>query len=111
MKIKNAQDHKKQIGYTPGPWSVDKYGVITGNCTSIAETYQLKWEETCGLKGMPEDHICKMIEEQKANGQLIASAPELLEALKELVDKEMIVDLEGGCYQRVINLISKSERE
>ena len=50
---------------THGPWKLDKYGVVTGG---------------------PDDCVVVILPEQQANAKLIAAAPELLKALKYIVE-------------------------
>lgn len=77
--------------HTPGPWKVDSYGGITGGpnyLTSVAETFSYKWahcEATSAHKHSQEaaDYCGQMFDEAKANGALIAAAPELLSACRE----------------------------
>lgn len=59
---------EKQAGYTPGPWQVTA-SIVDGNFT----VYEL--ENTQGAESEAE---------AEANARLIAAAPELLEALKEI---------------------------
>lgn len=56
--------------HTPGPWDVSPYMNITSKNGTIAKTEQ-----------MP----CNYNSEQMANANLIASAPDLLEALRFLL--------------------------
>lgn len=65
--------------HTPGPWYVERYDVMA-----------LKPEREHLGEGAPET-ICGMIssvspEETRCNQQLIAAAPELLDALKRVRD-------------------------
>lgn len=80
------------MSHTPGPWKVDSYGDITGGpnyLTSVAETYSCKWahcQATSAHKHSQEaaDYCGQMFDEAKANGALIAAAPDLLEACEEV---------------------------
>jgi hypothetical protein len=67
--------------HTPKPWRVDRNGVVTGGkdfCTSIAECYLPP-----KLKTRPgHKDLARILEEQKANADLIMAAPEILDALK-----------------------------
>ena len=68
--------------HTPGPWLTDRGNVHTGQIATIhhclnndwVEIWTDKWAET----GLGEG-------EQEANARLIAAAPELLDALTEIV--------------------------
>jgi len=66
--------------HTPGPWKVDKHGVITTDSPcylrSIAETYHENYKTHPG--GNAQD---------KANGLLIAAAPDLLATLKQIAHR------------------------
>jgi hypothetical protein len=69
----------EELKHTPGPWHVDEQNVHSGQvCTCHGDTpgtwYEV-WSPNWG-EGI----------NQKANAQLIAAAPDLLEALKELRD-------------------------
>lgn len=66
--------------HTPGPWRVFSEGRKNPGIEAKSSTIVLYGDddEDCGIRG--EDS-----EEQLANARLIAAAPELLEALKELV--------------------------
>ena len=73
------------MGHTNGPWKkVAGYGckVINGKEVSGYTT-----KEICCTSGLPNE------EEDLANAHLIASAPELLEALAQLIDR---LDFHGG---------------
>jgi len=64
--------------HTPGPWKLD-----------LQETYEWPTEEIEIMDNDGDGFIAKVyahtnIETQKANARLIAAAPDLLEALKEL---------------------------
>lgn len=67
--------------HTPGPWLTDRNNVHTGQIATVnhcigndwIEIWTDKWAET----GLGEG-------EQEANARLIASAPELLEAMQNI---------------------------
>ena len=63
--------------FTPGPWSLCNW--MVGNNTPTGEV------TICGPEG--DEHICTMDgnEDNQANGNLIAAAPAMYEALSELV--------------------------
>ncbi len=70
--------------HTPAPWNVefsddDPYGdiLIRGNRRNIAKLW------------LDDAPVPAYNEQQKANAKLMASAPELLEALKEIVNCEI----------------------
>ena len=62
--------------HTPGPWTIDKRGVITGgidSCTSI------------GTIAMWNEKNSRMIQEASANARLVAAAPELLACCEDVL--------------------------
>lgn len=75
--------------YTKGNWKADKY------CSSVTTDYESTTKRTYGY-GCGNNFICCLNdgeyheymddEEQKANVQLIAAAPDLLEALKTVLE-------------------------
>ena len=66
----------KSAQFTLGPWSLCNW--MVGNNTPTGEV------TICGPEG--DEHICTMDgnEDNQANGNLIAAAPEMYEALKTL---------------------------
>jgi hypothetical protein len=86
---------------TPGPWKVDELGVITcgirGACETVAETMYCRWLNSQAYaaseprKDFDKAEWCgKQAETARANGFLIAAAPDLLGACRGLLD--MITD-------------------
>ena len=71
--------------HTPGPWIVaeDQVGDDDGNVIADVTRYN-EWNTTEGIvtKEMPWE----------ANAHLIAAAPELLEALKELYNASLVME-------------------
>jgi hypothetical protein len=68
--------------HTPGPWHtrLDRYGDgVISTCTEDAEHRQIKtsWTTKNGTEGERD--------EARANAALIAAAPEMAEALRELI--------------------------
>lgn len=67
--------------HTPGPWNLNRHGAIVGGefheYTNGSAQSQVAM--AVGGNGISD-------EERKANGHLIATAPELLEALAKLAD-------------------------
>ena len=68
--------------FTPGPWSLCNW--MVGNNTPTGEV------TICGPEG--DEHICTMDgnEDNQANGNLIAAAPAMYEALQQLVHVEQL---------------------
>lgn len=81
--------------YTPGPW---KYG---GNLKTggVAVT---------GTSGLICETLADITDDHRANARLIAAAPELLEALKYLVETYPVVFTSAGINQAKI-AIAKAE--
>lgn len=64
---------------TPGPWGIDKYGDVThGNANRRGNRESVK---VCGVS-LPG----RATEEYKANSMIVAAAPELLEALLDVLN-------------------------
>ena len=84
--------------FTPGPWSRDKYGhVIDAHGESIL------------LRSVSIACSGKMVDEAEKNTNLIASAPDLLEALTAAVECGMVPETsakEGGAakYSRQVEV-------
>lgn len=64
---------------TPGPWEVDINLTDTTEIAGIGTRYKT----VCSLSAY--EHRCCSIDETNANAKLIASAPELLESLQDLM--------------------------
>ncbi|HFD7741096.1 TPA: hypothetical protein ACF54C_004942 [Serratia marcescens] len=64
---------------TPGPWEVDRNNVHSGRIATIHHCIGNDWVEIWS-PDWPDTE-----EKQEANARLISAAPELLEALQELV--------------------------
>lgn len=59
------------MAHTPGPWRVDRCAILTPDDHCLAEVYS---------------GPCGSLAEAASNRRLIAAAPELLEALRTLLD-------------------------
>ena len=68
----------KEFKGTPGPWLTDRNNVHTGRIVTIHGCTDNDWVEVWSTN-WPDSEEC-----QEANAQLIAAAPELLEALRQL---------------------------
>lgn len=78
------------MSYTPGPWINEDY---PGACNPSVSGHDGANVATCGGK-----HRSK--EEKAANADLIAAAPDLYEALRELLEHtECHCVTEGDCNQ------------
>jgi hypothetical protein len=62
--------------YTPGPWE------ITTRCDNETQVH-IAWTDVCEI--VAPRPVTQSITQDKANAKLIATAPDLLEALQELV--------------------------
>jgi hypothetical protein len=77
--------------HTAGPWTLDQQGMFVwgeDNQMAICEVRGWGFLTGVGAKSLPPD---KAEAVQRANGQLIAAAPDLLEAL------EMVRDADEDC--------------
>ena len=89
--------------HTPGPWitaPVDAPRVIRddrGYCVASVSTYT--------SRRLPE----RSADETTANAHLVAAAPEMLEALKELVFRANLADEDNWIEVRAMDAIAKAE--
>lgn len=95
--------------HTPGPWKVDSYETVTIKAEKEDKIAMLTW-----LKGPYGDLGRKSDEEVKANARLIASAPELLEALKVTTSlcRLKYGNLDAEVYNEILrieSIIAKAE--
>lgn len=81
----------KTATHTPGPWEIscDGYGIIADNQKQIT---RIKY--TNPVTSPSVGHIT--LQEAKANARLIAAAPELLSALKDLVAIQDVKEHDSG---------------
>jgi hypothetical protein len=84
--------------YTPGPWAFDNSGFV--------------YPSNNGQHPSEKDMICQFFSKSErdfdnceANAKLIAAAPDLLEALKE-----MLRHTDGNCAELPTTTFSKAER-
>ncbi len=70
--------NKTQTAHTPGPWLRNQYGHV----------YAMVPDAVFGMAAMGSREVCNMQENPNitADARLIAAAPEMLEALRELFD-------------------------
>lgn len=85
--------------HTPGPWKVTKRE------DARKGFFKFSLPDICFESYAVEKESGRL----EANARLIAAAPELLEALKNLVDKNLIKDIDGDHYEEVLEAIAKSE--
>ncbi|WP_236209875.1 hypothetical protein [Pseudomonas tohonis] len=82
--------------HTPGPWG------LSSKAPHIIKQYDIFGEtsvQVCSASGYPNSAFFPSEEEAQGNASLIAAAPELLEALTELLDA---LDRNGSCsYERI----------
>ncbi len=82
--------------HTPGPWEIgDENNQHIEICIGDAVA-NLDRQDRYGL------HMCFSREEMRANGHLIAAAPELLEALEKIANRYTAEDYPAGCKERFI---------
>lgn len=113
--------------HTKGPWRADSMGVIMGgpsHLTSVCQTYAVAWansQATTGHRHSQEaaDFCGAMFAEAEANARLIAAAPDLLEACKDLLSGWMYIrKVHGDLYgvgwdraqQKAIDAIAAAEK-
>jgi len=111
--------------YTPGPWQwadrnndeVYNFDIPQSRLTTAAQhryglglslrTVAEYGRENCSFK-LPE-FICEAEEISRGNAQLLATAPELLEALKDCVEKLKEVGVHHELYETAEEVIAKAE--
>lgn len=101
--------------YTPGVWEVEtgEFNVVS-HYSIWAKKPDGQFGDTFKIADIPRNIIGISFETQLANARLIAAAPDLLEALKELVD--LMDGVRKGEYkpdsftvQPALNAIIKAE--
>ncbi|MCB2020944.1 MAG: hypothetical protein KDG44_09070, partial [Burkholderiaceae bacterium] len=99
--------------HTPGPWRItDRYGVLTDQVGIDGRTVCTVWVRQQGHR--PSGVDTEPWPEGEANARLIAAAPELLDALRELA--ELVVLQFGmpppgadGPLQKALAAIAKAD--
>ena len=91
-----------KLKHTPGPWEKD-YGSTEGHIKSIGIPEYNYTPTVCRYKNLYKGDFTVAdslsIEEQEANGRLIAFAPKMLEALIEDCKKSYNVDMNNPMFQ------------
>lgn len=78
--------------WTPGPWVADGFFVSSNSGGAVGHDIV----SACGTVGRPDS-------ETEANAQLIASAPDLYEALDDLRSSCMALGLDRHLHQELYN--------
>ena len=97
------------MSYTPGPWNVDWYIQYSDGGSEV-------WRVPRSIGPISADHNhwsgphldCGENEEGEANARLIAAAPELVEALKELYDASFGAYVSAGEIDRARAALEKA---
>jgi hypothetical protein len=83
------------MSHTPGPWTIEQESGNEGEAEVIvSDKRTICWTADTWSDAEGEASIT---EEDRANGRLIAAAPELLAALKALVDAQVCRDDGKDC--------------
>jgi hypothetical protein len=92
----------KEFKGTPGPWKVDRNNVHTGQIATIHHCIGNDWVEIWS-PAWPDSE-----EAQEANANLIAAAPDLLEALQDIVTYHFGKTATAPAYLKARAAISKA---
>jgi hypothetical protein len=87
-------------GHTPGPW------VIEGDVAALPDDIGVG---IVNRKHDGDDWDVAMVHSSAANARLIAAAPDLLAALKALLDKADLNDWNQEAYEAAEAAIAKAE--
>jgi len=92
--------------FTPGPWEVKQVFHVVGDLVNDGNVMPYR-PGICRLDiGSNGTYICMSFPEREANARLIATSPELLEALQNLLTHFKLV---SPLYSRDRELIRESE--
>lgn len=78
MLTMSGEERGGEMGHTPGPWKVYN-GSLVGHSDRIVIKNEDSFDWVCSMQ-------CSNIPEYNDNARLIAAAPELLEALKGIIE-------------------------
>ena len=94
----------KQPAHTPGPWAITRNVSTLSIVPQSAEMPDIK-PTLATISKWPREAV----NESEANARLMAAAPELLEALIDLLYQAKLSEQEGGWdFQQAINAIAKA---
>lgn len=89
--------------HTPGPWRVNDNPMAMSEYCILAESRGTGFGASVATANQREGYNSLSPEEAKANASLIAAAPELLEALMELLAEA------EGCEEKARAAITKAQ--
>lgn len=86
---KKPMDAAKKSSHTPGPWQLAGFGTIYSPGLPPTTDHRLPTAyEVARVPFRPKDALGVSDSESQANARLIAAAPDLLEALRVVVETE-----------------------
>tara|TARA_R110000868_G_scaffold242882_1_gene498464 strand:+ start:184 stop:471 length:288 start_codon:yes stop_codon:yes gene_type:complete len=89
--------------HTPGPWVIFCSNLCVGNETTSVAT------NGCSKGDKHHTGCAQPGGEREANAHLIAAAPEMFEALKDLANEYGKIDFHENVYRKAIWAIAKAE--
>ena len=110
-----SKQKDEMMKHTKGQWSIKKTSFsdeIDSNCAVNSTKYLLLTDTTMFRNKNLIADIVGSEEEAQANANLIASAPEMLEILKEILDAYIETDdcdLSELLYKKINDIIAKAE--
>lgn len=94
-----------ETNFTPGPWRTERNSVHAGQITTINHCLNNDWVEVWSTNWPDSEDT------QEANARLIASAPELYEALDKVMHCKYFVLLSGAVQHEVSAALAKARGE